>query len=77
MANSYTEHSKKLRAKTAAEYNRRMLAEGKVKQFSVRMETPVADEFSAVLAEIGGSKASAIKRLCEIYRLFVKEHHAS
>ncbi|MFK5217316.1 hypothetical protein [Glaesserella parasuis] len=63
-----TEHSRKLRSKTANEYNKRMLAEGKVKQFSVRMETPVADEFVAILAEIGGTKAEAIKKLCEIYR---------
>ncbi|MFK5040767.1 hypothetical protein ACI3P4_07500 [Glaesserella parasuis] len=68
MANSMTEHSRKLRSKTANEYNKRMLAEGKVKQFSVRMETPVADEFVAILAEIGGTKAEAIKKLCEIYR---------
>ncbi|ACL32271.1 hypothetical protein Q7267_11145 [Glaesserella parasuis] len=68
MANSMTEHSRKLRSKTANEYNKRMLAEGKVKQFSVRMETPVADEFVAILAEIGGKKAEAIKKLCEIYR---------
>lgn len=72
MANSYTEHSKKLRAKTAAEYNRHMLAKGKVKQFSVRMETSIADELNAVLAEIGGTKANAIKRLCEIYRQTTK-----
>ncbi|CAM2909686.1 hypothetical protein N5918_10095 [Glaesserella parasuis] len=68
MANSMTEHSRKLRSKTANEYNKRMLAEGKVKQFSVRMETPIADEFASVLAEIGGTKAEAIKKLCEIYR---------
>ncbi|KDB45394.1 hypothetical protein KZ386_10800 [Glaesserella parasuis] len=68
MANSMTEHSRKLRSKTANEYNKRMLAEGKVKQFSVRMETPIADEFVAILAEIGGTKAEAIKKLCEIYR---------
>ena len=68
MANSMTEHSRKLRSKTANEYNKRLLAEGKVKQFSVRMETEIADEFNAILTEIGGTKAQAIKRLCEIYR---------
>ncbi|NBI43934.1 hypothetical protein GVX76_10780 [[Haemophilus] felis] len=68
MANAMTEHSRKLRAKTANEYNKRMLAEGKVKQFSVRMETAIADEFTDVLNEIGGTKAQAIKKLCEIYR---------
>lgn len=68
MANALTEHSRKLRAKTANEYNKRMLAEGKMKQFSVRMETAIADEFSLVLAEIGGTKAQAIKKLCDIYR---------
>lgn len=68
MANSMTEHSKKLRSQTANEYNKRMIAEGKLKQFTVRMETAVADEFSAILAELGGTKAEAIKKLCAVYR---------
>lgn len=68
MANAMTEHSKKLRAKTANERNKRLLAEGKIKQFSVRLDTELADEFNAILDEIGGTKAHAIKVLCEVYR---------
>lgn len=68
MSNSNTEHSKKLRAKTALEHTKRSLAEGKTRQILIRMETAVADEFDAILQELGGSRPQAIKALCEFYR---------
>ncbi|NBI12543.1 hypothetical protein GVX81_02670 [[Haemophilus] felis] len=68
MANAMTEHSKQLRAKTAAEWKRKQRELGLAKQFSVTLETAVCDELNAILAEIGGTKAQAIKRLCELYR---------
>lgn len=68
MANSKTDHSKKLRAKTAAEFNKRMLETGKMKQISLKLNSELADEFDAVLAELGESRPQAIKALCEFYR---------
>lgn len=68
MSNSMTEHSKKLRAKTAAAANKKALEEGRVRQIVLRMNTPDADEFDAVLAEFGGSRPQAIKALCAFYR---------
>lgn len=68
MANAMTEHSKKLRAKTAAEHTKKAIAEGRMRQILVRMETAVADEFDAILAEFGGSRPQAIKALCAFYR---------
>ncbi|MGX2949358.1 hypothetical protein ACWIUA_00420 [Ursidibacter sp. B-7004-1] len=67
MAN-LTEHSRKLRAKTALEHTKRSLAEGKTRQILLRMDTTLADEFDAVLSELGSSRPQAIKALCEFYR---------
>lgn len=68
MANAQTEHSKQLRAKTAAEWKRKKRESGLAKQFTVSLETSLSEEFNAILAEIGGTKAQAIKKLCEMYR---------
>jgi hypothetical protein len=68
MANSMTEHSKKLRAKTANEYNKRMLKEGKIKQISLRLTPELADEFNALLAQLGESKAKGIQAIVEHYK---------
>lgn len=67
MANSQTEHSKKLRAQTAKEYNKRMLAEGKYKQFTTRLDAETFEAFNALLAQMGESKPKAIRKLCEIH----------
>lgn len=63
-----TEHSRKLRAKTALEHTKKSLAEGKTRQILLRMDAALADEFDAVLKEFGGSRPEAIKALCEFYR---------
>lgn len=68
MANSNTEHSKKLRAKTAAAHTKKLLESGEVRRILLQMPTELADEFDAVLAEFGGSRPQAIKALCEFYR---------
>lgn len=67
MANSNTEHSRKLRVKTAQAHVKKLLESGTVKQFTVRLPTETADELNAILAEIGGTKTQAIKTLCEMY----------
>lgn len=68
MANSNTEHSRKLRAETAKAHVKKLLESGVVKQFTVRLPTETAEELNAVLAEIGGTKPQALKALCEFYR---------
>lgn len=68
MANSNTEHSRKLRQKTANEYNKRMLAEGKIKQINLRLSAELADEFNALLKQLGETKPKAIKAIIEHYK---------
>lgn len=75
MANSNTEHSKQLRAKTAAEWKRKQRELGLSKQFSVNLETALYNELNAILTEIGGTKAQALKTLCEIYRASPTQHN--
>ncbi|WP_439236707.1 hypothetical protein [Lonepinella koalarum] len=68
MANAITEHSKKLRAKTAHEWNKKMLEQGKVQRISLQLATDTAQEFDAICAELGVARPQAIKTLCELYR---------
>lgn len=68
MANSNTEHSKKLRAKTAATYTKKLLESGAARRILLQLPADLADEFDSVLAEFGGSRPQAIKALCEFYR---------
>lgn len=68
MSNSMTEHSRKLRIKTAQEHVKKLLESGTVKQFTVRLPTETFQDLNTILSELGGSKAQAIKALCEIYR---------
>lgn len=68
MAKTMTEHSRKLRAQTAAERNKRLLSEGKVRAIKVQLDTDLANEFDLILAELGDSRPKAIKALCEFYR---------
>ena len=63
-----TEHSKKLRAETAAAHTKKLLESGAVRRILLQLPTAVANEFDAVLAEFGGSRPQAIKALCEFYR---------
>lgn len=68
MANALTEHSKKLRAKTASEHNKRLREAGLVKVISMQLPTELATEFDAILKELGKSRTEAVKALCEFYR---------
>ncbi|MEE3608244.1 hypothetical protein [Avibacterium paragallinarum] len=70
MANAMTEHSKKLRAKTAAAHTQKALEEGKVRRILLQMPTDLANEFDEILAELGNSRPQGIKALCEIYRTY-------
>lgn len=68
MANSMTEHSKALRAKTAKAYTDKQRAEGKIKSIGLTLPTELAAEFDAVLSELGDSRVSGIRALCDFYR---------
>lgn len=68
MANSNTEHSKALRAKTAAEWNKKQKELGLRKTVAFNLTTETANELNAILAELGGKKAEAIAKLCAFYR---------
>ncbi len=68
MANSYTEHSRKLRAKNATETNRRMIAAGLIRLITFRLNTDVANEFDAIAKERGMSRPATLRMLCEMYR---------
>lgn len=68
MANAKTEHSKWLRAKTATEYNKKLLANGTVKQISLKLPTEIANNFDAIVAELGVSRPECLRILCELYR---------
>lgn len=70
MANSMTEHSKKLRAKTASAHTKKALEDGKIRRILLQMPTELADEFDAILAELGNSRPQGVKALCEIYRTY-------
>lgn len=67
MANSNTEHSKKLRAKTAAEHLKRKLADGSLRQYGIKLPKEDADLFDRIVEELGVSRPQAIKALCEFY----------
>ena len=67
MANSQTEHSKKLRAKTAAEYNKKVLESGQAKRINMQLTMEVANAFDTIAAELGVSRPECLRILCESY----------
>ncbi|QQF76669.1 hypothetical protein JFL52_07510 [Histophilus somni] len=68
MAYAKTEHSRKLRIKTANEWNKKRLEAGIVKRITMQFATEDANELDAIAQELGLSRPQAIKKLCEIYR---------
>lgn len=68
MANAKTEHSRKLRQQTADQYQREKLASGEIAQITIRADAQTIENFKAMLAEIGGSRPEALRKLHEIYR---------
>ncbi len=71
MGNSYTEHSRKLRAKTATESTKRLIAAGVIRKFALRLKTELANEFDAIAEERALSRPETLKLLVEFYR----SHH--
>ncbi|AEC18414.1 hypothetical protein [Gallibacterium anatis] len=68
MANSMTEHSRRVRAETARRLNDKAIAEGRARRILMQLPAEVADEFDAICAEMGVSRPQALKALCELYR---------
>lgn len=68
MANAQTEHSKKLRAKTAAAYTKRALEDGSIRRIMLQLQREDADEFDAIAKAEGLSRPQALKMLCALYR---------
>lgn len=68
MANSMTEHSRRIRAETARRLNDKAIAEGRARRILMQLPAEVADEFDAICAEMGVSRPQALKALCELYR---------
>ncbi len=62
--NANTEHSKKLRAATAAKANAAKLASGEYKQLSLRGRAEDMAPVLAAMERAGGSKVQALKRIC-------------
>lgn len=70
MANSNTEHSRKLRNKTANEYNRKLREQGLIKTYSMQLSPELGQEFNEVLKRFGSTKKEAVRALCD----FVYSH---
>lgn len=68
MANSMTEHSRRVRAETARRLNDKAIAEGRARRILMQLPAEVADEFDAICAEMGISRPQALKALCKLYR---------
>ncbi|MDG6881013.1 Uncharacterised protein [Phocoenobacter uteri] len=68
MTNSTTEHSKKLRAKTAKEHNKKQLEAGIVKRLGLVVPTETLTLFDEIASESGLSRPKALQMLCEFYQ---------
>jgi len=62
MPNATTPHSRRLRAETAAAYNKRVAAEGG-SRFSVLLNADETAALAAIQVRTGESKAGVVKRL--------------
>lgn len=68
MANAKTEHSRQLRQKTADQYQREKLASGEIAQITIRADAQTIENFKAMLAEIGGTRPEALRKLYALYQ---------
>lgn len=68
MANSSTEHSKKLRSQTANEWQKKQREAGLKKQIAIFADAAIAEEFNALCKEMGLSKPKALKAMMDFYR---------
>lgn len=64
MANANTEHSKKLRAATAAAARRKKLESGAYRQMAVCATAAEMDVIDAAVVKAGGTKRQALVKIC-------------
>lgn len=67
MANSNTDHSKKLRQATATKARREKLKSGEISQITITMPTERMNYVKQVLESIDKSRPQALYQLCKIY----------
>ncbi|MDD7425651.1 MAG: ribbon-helix-helix protein, CopG family [[Actinobacillus] rossii] len=67
MANANTDHSRKLRAKTANEWVRKQLESGELKQINLRLPKETAEMFDSLCEKLELSRTQALKILIEHY----------
>ncbi|MDP8173140.1 hypothetical protein QJU93_07190 [Pasteurella skyensis] len=68
MTQKLTEHSRKLRSKTAQAHTKKQLAEGVVRQVLIKAPTEVLNEFDTIAQELGLSRPKLLEFLCKQYR---------
>lgn len=67
MANAQTEHSRKLRQKTAAEARRKKLASGEYRSLTVQGRASDMDIIDRAVEKAGGSRIQALKVICAAF----------
>lgn len=67
MANSNTEHSRKLRAATAAAHTKAKLASGEYKAIGLNGKSEDIEVILQAVAKAGGSRVQALRKICEYY----------
>lgn len=67
MANSNTEHSKRLRAKTSIQWEKEKLASGEIAQLRLKTDTETIENFKALLSVFGKSRPVAMRNLVSWY----------
>lgn len=67
MANANTEHSRKLRSKTATEYNRQKIEAGEIRVISLKLKTELLDEFDELCSMLGLSRPALLSFLIDHY----------
>ena len=67
MSQQLTEHSKKLRQKTAAAFTKAKLSNGEYRQLSLQGKSEDIAIIDAAIAQAGGSRVQALKTICQEY----------
>lgn len=67
MANANTDHSRKLRAKTANDWVKKQLESGELKQINLRLPKETAEMFDSLCEKLELSRPQALKTLIEHY----------
>lgn len=77
MANSYTEHSKELRRRTAAKHRKMQIEQGIIKTFNLTLKTELYERFESIKKAEGMSRPQLIAYLCDLYETARNEQKTS